>query len=73
MPFRSDLRNLQEVVHHPDAREPGFFGGATDGPEARAELGRATLPREAGDPQMEVEGHGVLLLAAAPLRRVDTT
>ena len=43
---RPDHADLEEVVHHPEAGEPGPIGLLGDPPEGRADLGGATGPGE---------------------------
>src|SRR3712207_8155565 len=58
VPRRTDLRDLQEVVHDPDAREAGGLGLFGDPLERGCDDLRAAVPREARDLQAELELHG---------------
>ena len=63
LPLPPDGRDLHDVVHHRDRREPDLLGGAGDGAEAGRELGGATWPGPPADLEAEAHGHGTLLLA----------
>ena len=68
LPLAPDLRDLQEVVHHPQAREAGRLRGARDvGQRGRRRRGVAG-PVEARDLQAELERHRILLLAGGRRR-----
>ena len=55
LPLAPDLRDLEEVVHHPQAREAGLLGGARDLGERRRRARRVPGPVEARDLEPELE------------------
>ncbi len=58
------LGDLQEVVHEPQAVEPGLFGGDRYGCEALGKRRCTAVPGEPGDLQSEPERPRILGLAA---------
>ena len=58
LPLAPDLRDLEEVVHHPQAREARLLGGRADSASAGPVVAGAPRPGEARDLQAEVERHG---------------
>ena len=69
LPLAPDLRDLQEVVHDPEAREAGLLGGARDLGERRRGRRRMAGEAEARDLQAEVEHDGILALAGGRVER----
>src|SRR5215217_5024218 len=63
VPLAPDLRDLEEVVHHPEAREARLLGGAGELAERRCRRRGMAGEAEARDLQAEVERHRILLLA----------
>ena len=51
------------MVHHPEAREPGLFGGRRDVAESARELGRTAGPCETRDLESEPKWHRGFFLA----------
>jgi hypothetical protein len=68
LPLAPDLRDLQEVVHDPQAREAGRLGRLCDLGECRRGGPGMARKAEARDLQSEVEHHGILPLTG---RRVE--
>ena len=64
LPLAPDLRDLEEVVHQPQAREAGLLGGARDLGERGGGRRRAPGPAEARDLQPELERQRRLLPGA---------
>jgi hypothetical protein len=69
LPLPPDLRDLHEVIHHPQARKPGVLGRAGHLGERRSRRGRMAGPVETRHLQTEVELHRILLLADCCGRR----
>ena len=55
LPVPADRRDLQEVVHHPEAGETGLVRGRGDVRQPGGALGRPAGPAEAGDLKSELE------------------
>src|SRR5215207_9211555 len=53
LPRPPDLRDLPEVIHHPDGIEAGFLGGRGDAAQPCRRLGGPTGPRVAAEVQAE--------------------
>ena len=63
LPLAPDLRDLQQVVHDPEAGEAGLLGRAGDVGERRRGRRRMAGEAEAADLQAELEHRGILALA----------
>ncbi len=71
VPLPPHLRDLDEVVHHPQGREARLLGRRRHLGEPRPDVGGAAFPREARQLETELQAHRVGILAAGVGIRVQ--